>query len=243
LRGRDTIVRKIIETGSDLGVCFDGDADRAIFFDENGEFISPDMITALLGNYFLDSGIGTSERSDGDTVFYDIRSSNSVKEYIGRHGGKSVACRTGHSHIKKLMREGKGIFAGELSGHYYFRDNYNCDSGFIAFLTVLSVLSMQKRSFKEIVESVNPYYFSGEINFLIDDLDPILRKIKTRYSDGKVTEIDGIRLDFDDWWFILRFSTAEPVLRLVVEATSSQGMAAKIAELSGIILSENGRRI
>jgi phosphomannomutase len=102
---------------------------------------------------------------------------------------------------------------------------------------------MQKRSFKEIVESVNPYYFSGEINFLIDDLDPILRKIKTRYSDGKVTEIDGIRLDFDDWWFILRFSTAEPVLRLVVEATSSQGMAAKIAELSGIILSENGRRI
>lgn len=141
------------------------------------------------------------------------------------------------------MRERHAVFAGELSGHYYFRDNYFCDSGFIAFLAVLSALSIQERTFGEIVKSVNPYSFSGEINFVIEDVEPVVRKIEKKYSGGKRADMDGIRFDFDSWWFILRFSTAEPVLRLVVEADSDEEMQERIAEISEIIFSEKGKRV
>ena len=234
-RGREYLINKIISTGADFGVCFDGDADRAVFFDEKGNFISPDIITSLLGLYFFNYSLDALLESRSGSAFYDIRSSNCVKEFISKTGGTAVACKTGHSHIKKIMRENNGIFAGELSGHYYFRDNFFCDSGFIAFLTVLSSLSLQEKSLGDFVESVNPYSFSGEINFTVSDIESVIKKIEKEYSHGIKTDIDGVRFDFDSWWFIIRSSTAEPVLRLVVEAESRAEMEKRVKEISAFI--------
>ncbi|MDX9799919.1 MAG: phosphomannomutase/phosphoglucomutase [Spirochaetia bacterium] len=227
----DTVKEAVIRENGDFGVCFDGDGDRAIFFDEKGSFISPDIITSFFASYY-------SGAEKGWKAFYDIRSSNSVREYIEKNGGTASACRTGHSHIKKLMKENNALFAGELSGHYYFRDNYFCDSGFIAFLIVLSALSYQEKSLSTLLSDINPYSFSGEINFEVDDIDQVIEKIRARYSHGRIDTTEGLRIDFEKWWFIARSSTAEPVLRLVVEAESDEMMKKHVEEITAVINGE-----
>ena len=224
----DAVSEAVGKVNADFGVCFDGDADRAVFFDENGNFISPDIITAFFASYYAGS-------EDGWKAFYDVRSSNCVKEFIEKNGGTAVSCRTGHSHIKKIMKESNALFAGELSGHYYFRDNFFCDSGFIAFLVMLSAVSGQDKSLSTLLADINTYSFSGEINFKVENIDRVISRIEENYKSGKKDTTEGLRIDFNDWWFIVRSSTAEPVLRLVVEADSGENMKKHVNELSAMI--------
>jgi phosphomannomutase len=218
---------------ADIGLCFDGDGDRVMFVDEQGRFVSPDLIIALLGLYFFSSprreqGVGSGK------VSYDVRSSRSVVDFIRALGGNPIICKVGHSHAKKLLREQDAIFGGELAGHYYFRDNYFCDSAHIAALLVLSILSREKVPFSALVSRIARYHFSGEINFRVTDKDKIIAAVLAEYQarpGAELTDIDGIRLDYPDWWFNLRKSNTEPYLRLVLETETKGTLAARTAEL------------
>ena len=225
------VKKRTLAEAADLGICFDGDGDRVMFVDEAGRFISPDLIIALLGLHFFRQS-GQDHR--GEVVTYDVRTSRSVVEYIEALGGKPVICKVGHSHAKKLLRDTKGIFGGELAGHYYFRDNYFCDSGMIAALLVLAIVSREKRPFSQLVGEIIKYHYSGEINFKTDAKDPIIEAVLSAYGSqpgARLTDIDGIRLDFPDWWFNLRKSNTEPYLRLVVEAGSEKQLAEQTEKL------------
>ena len=225
------VKKRTLAEKADLGICFDGDGDRVMFVDENGRFVSPDLIIALLGlHFFRQSG----QNHRGEVVTYDVRTSRSVVEYVQALGGKPVICKVGHSHAKKLLRDTRGIYGGELAGHYYFRDNYFCDSGMIAALLVLAILSKAERSFSELVAEIIKYYYSGEINFRTEAKDRIIQAILSEYGalpGARLTDIDGIRLDFSDWWFNLRKSNTEPYLRMVVEASSAEALAERTGQL------------
>ena len=221
---------KVVETKSDVGICFDGDADRVMFIDENGRFISPDLITALIGLHFFKHF--PKKPGKDKTVLYDIRSSRSVPEFVSKLGGNPTICKVGHSHAKKLLRETNGIYGGELSGHYYFRENYYCDSGMIATLTVLSILSLEKKPISELISSISHYYFSGEINFEVENKKTVMDRIQKDYTGGELNTLDGIRIDFPTWWFNLRPSNTEPYLRLVVEANSKDELGKRVKELT-----------
>jgi phosphomannomutase len=225
------VKRRTLAEKADAGICFDGDGDRVMFVDEGGRFVSPDLIIALLGlHFFRQSG----QNHSGEVVTYDVRTSRSVVEYVKALGGKPVICKVGHSHAKKLLRDSNGIYGGELAGHYYFRENYYCDSGMIAALLVLGILSKVERSFSELVSEIAKYYYSGEINFKTEAKDRIIQAIQSEYGaqpGAQLTDIDGIRLDFPDWWFNLRKSNTEPYLRLVVEATSAGELAGRTNQL------------
>ncbi|NOY09295.1 MAG: phosphomannomutase/phosphoglucomutase [Spirochaetes bacterium] len=225
--------RKVLEEKADLGICFDGDADRVMFINEKGHFISPDLITALLGLHFF---VHYPDKPGRDkTVLYDVRSSRSVVEFITKLGGNPVICKVGHSHAKKLLRETNGIYGGELAGHYYFRENYYCDSGMISALTVLSILSMEKRPISGLIAEISHYFYSGELNFEVKDKSSVMEKILSEYGNGRVNTLDGIRIDFPDWWFNLRPSNTEPYLRLVVEADSKTELDKRVKELTAKI--------
>jgi phosphomannomutase len=229
----------VLREKADAGVLFDGDADRAVFLDENGVFVSPDMITALLALHFFKHR--PRDGAGSRLVLYDIRSSRSVADFVKAAGGRPRACPTGHARIKDLLRSSGGLYAGELAGHYYFRDNYCCDSGFIAFLLVLSVMSAEGRSLSRLIEGINPYCFSGEISFPIENAAAVYRRLRRLYPDGVQTAIDGLRVDFPDWWFIVRQSNAEPVMRLVVEASSPEQLRCRTAELSAALRHFTGK--
>jgi phosphomannomutase len=163
-----------------------------------------------------------------------VRTSRSVVEYVKELGGHPVICKVGHSHAKKLLRDTKGIYGGELAGHYYFRDNYFCDSGMISALLVLAILSKESRSFSELVGDIVKYSYSGEINFKTDAKDTIIEAVLSEYRNlpgAQLTDIDGIRLDFPDWWFNLRKSNTEPYLRLVAEARTSEELGERVEQL------------
>ncbi len=227
---RETLRRAVLEKGADVGVCFDGDGDRAIFLDERGDFMSPDIITALIGRYFLNNN-----RPEELKVLYDIRSSRSVKEYIEGFGGSAEACPTGHARIKKLMKDKNFLWAGELAGHYYYRDNGFCDSAFITVMAVFSVLSREKKPLSSFRREINPYFFSGEINFTVKNIAGTIEELVKEFSNEKKDFTDGLRVDFPDWWFIVRESNAEPVLRLVIEAEREELMREKVDYLSTLI--------
>ena len=226
--------KAVVSKGAQLGICFDGDADRVMFVDETGRFVSPDLIIALLGrDYFLEH---PERRAGGsDVVTYDVRSSRSVVESLESLGAQPRICKVGHSHAKKLLRETSGIFGGELAGHYYFRENYFCDSGMIAALVVLEVLAGWKKPFSELLAGIRKYFFSGEMNFTVPNGQEIVDRVRRDYQAGKLTDIDGIRIDFPDWWFNLRVSNTEPLLRLVVEASAASQLEEKKRELTGKI--------
>ena len=230
------VKRRTLAEKADLGICFDGDGDRVMFVDEGGRFVSPDLMIALLGlHFFQNSGRNCS----GEVVTYDVRTSRSVVEYVKALGGKPVICKVGHSHAKKLLRDSNGIYGGELAGHYYFRDNYFCDSGMIAALLVMGILSKIKRSFSELVSQIVKYHYSGEINFKTEAKDRIIQAIQSEYGarpGAQLTDIDGIRLDYPDWWFNLRKSNTEPYLRLVVEASSADQLAERTDQLKNRFL-------
>ena len=227
--------KRTLKEQAEIGICFDGDADRVMFIDELGRFVSPDLIIALLGYHFFRYSDAAEK---GAIVSYDVRSSRSVVDTVRELGGTPVICRVGHSHAKKLLREKNGLYGGELAGHYYFRDNYFCDSGMIAALLVLAVLSRLKEEgvpFSEMIARIKQYAFSGEINFVVKEKDRIIAGILEAYQalpGAELTEIDGIRLDFPTWWFNLRKSNTEPYLRLVVEAETEKELKARTDELA-----------
>jgi len=225
---------RVRREGADLGICFDGDADRVMFVDENGAFISPDLLIGFLGTYYFSLH---PERRAGSSpvVTYDVRSSRGVVEYLERLGARPTICKVGHSFAKKLLRDTDGIAGGELAGHYYFRENFYCDSGMIAALVIMEVLAAARRPFSRVVAEIGRYSFSGEINFQVANGPEILSKVRTDYAGGRLTDLDGIRIDFPDWWFNLRVSNTEPLLRLVVEAATRNALESKKAELVGKI--------
>lgn len=224
---------RVVAERAELGVCFDGDADRAVFVDDTGAPVSPDLVTPILCRYFF--RYAREPAAPGSAVLYDVRSSRAVVEDILSLGGRPVMCRVGHSHAKKLLRETDGPFGGEFSGHYYFRDNYYCDSGVIAFLVLLSVLAREGVPLSRIVAQVRRYHSSGEINFEVQDKAAVMARVLSAHAGGTLTDLDGIRLDFDTWWFNVRQSNTEPYLRLVVEASSAEELRLRTAELRALI--------
>jgi phosphomannomutase len=219
---------------ADLGICFDGDADRVMFVDEDGTFISPDLLICLIGDYYFRDNPGRLPHAR-PVVTYDVRSSRSVVERLRGLGADPRICKVGHSYAKKLLRDLDGIFGGELAGHYYFRENYFCDSGMIAAFIVLSVLSRAGKPLSELIRAVSRYSFSGELNFKVENAAEIMEKIRADYAEGSLNEIDGIRVDYPTWWFNLRRSNTEPLLRLVLEGTTAEEMREKKEELLGRI--------
>ncbi len=214
--------------GADLGICTDGDADRCMFVDEHGETVRCDLMTALLARHFL-------KDEPGGMVVYDLRSSRVVPEEIRAAGGVPRRERVGHVFMKKAMTDGHGVFGGELSGHFYFRDNYNCDSGAIAFATAVTVISSQPAPFSELVRPLKRYSHSGEINFEVEDKSAKMQEIAEAFSDGKIDSLDGVSVHYDHWWCNVRPSNTEPLLRLTVEADDDKMLREKLKQLKGIL--------
>jgi phosphomannomutase len=222
---------KIAETKPDLGVCFDGDADRCMFLDETGKTIGSDMITALLAEDYL-----RRPENKGATIVYDLRSSHVVPDTIKKFGGVPRRDRVGHAFIKKTMAETKAIFGGELSGHIYFRDFYFADSAAVAFARVLSVLCAQDKPLSQLIAPLqHTYAQSGEINFQIEDKDAKIRELADHYKKAQVDYLDGITVDNGDWWFNVRKSNTEPLLRLNLEAPSAEQLQERLGELKKIL--------
>jgi len=222
--------KRMKEESADLGICFDGDADRVMFVDENGSFISPDLLIGFLGTFYF--RLHPERRAGASrTMTYDVRSSRGVVEFLRGLGAEPTICKVGHSFAKKLLRDTDGIAGGELAGHYYFRENFFCDSGLIAALIVMEVLAADGRPFSRAVAEIGRYHFSGEMNFTVANGPAILQRVKSDYPAGALIDLDGIRIDFPDWWFNLRVSNTEPLLRLVVEARTKEGLEEKKAEL------------
>jgi phosphomannomutase len=224
---------KVLAKGADLGLLFDGDADRVFLVDEKAQGISGTVLTALIARKML-------ERFPGATILYNAICGRIVPETIERYGGKGIRTPVGHSLIKAIMRREDAVFAGEHSGHYFFRENYYADSGLIAALLVLEIISGENRPVSEIVAEYDRFTASGEINSEVTDHAGKISELRVRYGDGRPSEIDGLTVEYDDWWFNVRPSNTEPLLRLNVEATTPALMAAKRDELLALIRGETG---
>jgi phosphomannomutase len=229
---REFIVRQTHETGADLGVAYDGDADRCFFVDDTGEFVPGDFVTALLAESIL-------EKEPGAKVIYDVRASWAVPETIERGGGIPLVNRVGHAYIKHRMREVDAVFAGEVSGHYYFRDFSQADSGVVPFLLMLELISKRGRKLSEILEPYRSRYFiTGEINTPVSDVAVKLRELEERFGpEGTVSHLDGVSIVARDWHFNVRPSNTEPLLRLNLEARSRELMERKRNEVLAVIRS------
>jgi phosphomannomutase len=228
---REFIVQETLEEGADLGVAFDGDADRCFFVDDTGEFVPGDFVTALFAESVL-------QKEPGAKIIYDVRASRAVPDTIGREGGVALMNRVGHAFIKARMRKEDAAFAGEVSGHYYFRDFSQADSGVVPFLLMLELISKKGRRLSEILAPLREQYFiTGELNTPVPDVALKLQELKERYADGRVSHLDGISVDYDDWHFNVRPSNTEPLLRLNLEATSEELMAQKRDEVLELIRS------
>ncbi|HEY1565090.1 MAG TPA: phosphomannomutase/phosphoglucomutase [Gaiellaceae bacterium] len=227
---REFIVRKTLEEGAELGVAFDGDADRCFFVDDTGEFVPGDFVTALFAESLL-------EKEPSAKIIYDVRASRAVPETIERDGGVPLVNRVGHAFIKARMRKDDAAFAGEVSGHYYFRDFTQADSGVVPFLLMLELISKRGRLSEILAPLRSRYFITGELNTPVPDVALKLQELKERYADGRISHLDGISVDFDDWHFNVRPSNTEPLLRLNLEATSQQLMEEKRDEVLGVIRS------
>jgi phosphomannomutase len=213
---RRFIIEKVRESGADLGIAWDGDADRCFFIDDTGEFVAGDFLTALLAEALL-------RKEPGATVLYDVRASRAVADLVADQGGTALVNRVGHAFFKTRMRETGAAFGGEVSGHYYFRDFYCADSGTLPALLILELLSVEGKKLSELLEPLRSRYFiSGEINSEVADQDAKMDEIRSEYSDGKLTELDGVSIDCDDWHFNVRPSNTEPLLRLNLESLLSR---------------------
>ena len=227
---RRLIMERVTATGADLGIAWDGDADRCFFIDASGEFCDGDFICALLARAAL-------AKNPGATILYDPRSSRAVPDLVAAEGGRSDLSRVGHAFFKARMREEQAVFGGEVSGHYYFRDFWNADSGTIPALLMLELLSLDGRGLGELIDEFRSKYFiSGEINSEVDDPAAKMAEIAARYSDGTQTHLDGISVDYEDWHFNVRPSNTEPLLRLNLESlTSREDMERRRDEVLGLI--------
>jgi phosphomannomutase len=223
---REFIVQKTLEEGADLGVAFDGDADRCFFVDDTGEFVPGDFATALLAESIL-------EKDPGAKIIYDVRASWAVPETIERAGGIPVVSRVGHAFIKLVMREEGAAFGGEVSGHYYFRDFSQADSGVIPFLLMLELISKKGQKLSEILRPFRERYFiTGELNTPVADVNEVLQRLERRYSmEGTVSHLDGVSVDGEGWHMNVRPSNTEPLLRLNLEARTKEQMELKRDEV------------
>jgi len=220
---------KVIQEKADLGIAFDGDADRVGFVDEKGRIITSDFITALIGSNILAA-------NPNQRVLYDLRSSKVVKEEIESLGGKAVMCRVGHAFIKQQMRDENAVFAGELSGHYYFKDLYYAESSLMAALQLLSLMSKKNKVVSELAEPLKKYFHSGEINFEVPDKERALGSLEKNFAQAKnIFKLDGLSMEFGNWWFNVRPSNTEPLLRLNLEADTQELMEEKKKEVISLI--------
>ena len=218
----------VVAHNLDMGVAFDGDADRMFLIDDNGEFVGGDMVTAMVAQSLL-------RKNPGSAVVYNLICSRTVPELIEREGGRPIRSRVGHSFIKAHMRREDAIFGGEHSGHFYFRDNWYADSGLIAFLTVLELLSADGRSVSEYLKPIDTRFRSGEINSEVADVDGTLAKVSEAFADGELDELDGLTISYPTWWFNLRASNTQPLLRLNVEADTEAQLEDRTAAVLGIV--------
>ena len=218
----------VLDHKADLGICMDGDADRCMFIDEKGRTVRCDLMTAVFARFFL-------KDAPGAMVVYDLRSSRVCPEEIRAAGGVPRRERVGHAFMKKTMTDGHGIFGGELSGHFYFRDNYNCDSGAIAFATAVTVLSAAGAPVSEIVAPLKRYAHSGEINFEVKDKQAKMKEVEDTFSDAQIDHLDGVTCQYEDWWCNVRPSNTEPLLRLCLEAKDEALMKEKLAAVKKIL--------
>jgi phosphomannomutase len=229
---RRDIVGAVVNLKADVGIAWDGDADRCFFIDGSGEFVSGDFVTALLAEAFL-------LKHPGSTIVYDLRASDAVKDTVANYGGIALMNRVGHAFFKQRMRESNAIFGGEVTGHYYFRDNFYADNGFIPALLMLELMSKKGQSLHQLLEPLRARYFiSGEINTKLPSMDSVpakLEQIAARYADGRQYLLDGISVEYPDWHFNVRPSNTEPLLRLNLEAKTPEMMALKRDEVIGLI--------
>jgi len=208
----------------DMGICFDGDADRLILIDEQAQTVACDIMTALMATYFL-------KKEPSSTIVYDLRSSRVVVEEIIKHGGTPRRERVGHAFMKKALRDSHGIFGGELSGHFYYRENYFADSGMITLVHLLNIFSQSEKTVSEIIQPLRRYYRSGEINFRIENKQAKMDELAKIYADGQADQLDGVTVQYKDWWFNCRPSNTEPLLRLNIEAKTADLLKKKLAEI------------
>jgi phosphomannomutase len=229
---REFIMRTVVEEGAELGIAWDGDADRCFFIDDTGAFVDGDFLTALLAQSLL-------QRNPGATILYDARASRAVADIVTAAGGTAEINRVGHAFFKTRMQKEGSLFGGEVSGHYYFRDFYCADSGTIPALLILELLSVEGKKLSELLAPLRSTYFiSGEINSEVADADAKIAEIEARYADATITHVDGVSVDYDDWHFNVRKSNTEPLLRLTLESlVSHEDMERRRDEVLGLIRS------
>jgi phosphomannomutase len=231
---RRDITAAVIAQQADIGIAWDGDADRCFFIDGGGEFVAGDFITALLAEAFL-------IKSPGETIIYDVRASHAVKDIVARYGGKALMNRVGHAFIKRRMREENAVFGGEVTGHYYFRDNFYADNGFIPALMILDLMSKKGLSLRDLLQPLRERYFiSGEINTKVANMaiaDRKIAELKRVYARANPYDLDGVSAEFDDWHFNVRQSNTEPLLRLNLEGLTPEIMEKRRDEVLAIIRS------
>ena len=232
------------KTGADAGVIYDGDADRVMFVDEKGNFVSPDLMIAVLGHYFI------GERGEKGYVIQDIRSSKAVGEYLEPMGAKMYTWKVGRANAARRLREIDGIWGGELAGHYYFKDFFYSDSGLLASILILRVLANLKKegiSFSQIIGKIARYQNSGEINFKLTDKQGAMDAVKAHFEEHEkptaFMDFDGYRVEFPDWWFNIRPSNTEPYLRFICEATTKELLDKKVAEVKSLLQSQFGAEV
>jgi len=226
---RRELSERVVADKATMGIAWDGDADRCFFVDEHGEFVPGDFVTALLAEALL-------ARHPGAAILYDLRASRAVPDIIRANGGVPLVNRVGHAFFKQRMRREPVLFGGEVSGHYYFRDNYNADSGFIPALLVLDLLARKKATLAELLEPLRGTYFiSGEINSEVEDVPGAMERLRKRFSDGETSTLDGVSVDYEHWHFNVRPSNTEPLVRLNLGADDRELMEEKRDKVLAVI--------
>jgi phosphomannomutase len=226
---RRDIVARVKAEGADLGIAWDGDADRCFFIDDTGEFVPGDFVTALLGESFC-------RKEPGARIVYDVRASRAVADRVAAAGGTALMHRVGHAFLKKRMRDENAIFGGEVSGHFYFRENWYADNGMIPAVLILELLGITGRKLSELVATLRErYHISGEINSRVADVPAVLRRLQERYADARIHHLDGLSVDYDDWHFNVRPSNTEPLIRLNLEAYTEDAMLQRRDEVLALI--------
>ena len=239
----EDLKKLVLQTKADIGVIFDGDADRVMFVDENGRFISPDLMIAVLGHYFLE------ERGEKGYIHQDIRSSKAIGEYLAPMGGVMNTWRVGRAYAALKLREIDGVYGGELAGHYYFRDFFYSDSGLLAAILIINLVAKMKEqgvSLSQLIGRIEKYQNSGEINFRLEDKKGAMDAVRDYFMQTEQStaymDFDGYRVEFPDWWFNIRPSNTEPYLRFLCEATTKELLDAKVAKVREILTGQFGAK-
>jgi phosphomannomutase len=226
---RRDIIARVAAEKADVGLAWDGDADRCFFIDDTAQFVPGDFVTALLGRAFC-------RKEPGAKIVYDVRASWAVRDLVREAGGSALMHRVGHAFIKKRMRDENAVFGGEVSGHFYFRENWFADNGMIPGLLVLEMLGREKKKFSELLAPIRArYHISGEINSKVGDVEAALSRVEERYRDGHAYKLDGLSVEYDTWHFNVRPSNTEPLLRLNLEALSNDEMMRRRDEVLALI--------